>query len=332
MLLQSLTTLLFASLVAAQTGTPQQQQPQLPPKQAQQPQNGNLPPPPGGPDYGYQGYNVSASGPPGTAVYSTPNTEIGNSDENATAVLPVVPDIFLNASAHVGEISLIVENITAKVNVEAQVLKLLNFNAGVQASVDRVRLLIQGVEARVTLEARLENVVAMINDVLHAIDLKPILAHLSKDVNHIVNNAVNTLAAPVDPGTHSRLSMHVLKRRSDGTSVLEHGILYSINDYSGNAHTNRVLAQDGSLVDVFIDNQGHEHGYTVVGYYDKDMKYTGKQWNTTLNGLQVRELEYVYTPFPGIEAICGIYLDGYNHVSGTRVLAEIEGGASSTIF
>lgn len=45
------------------------------------------------------------------------------------------PDVYLNASVSVGEISILVANLTAKVNLDAQVLSLLYFNAGVTASV-----------------------------------------------------------------------------------------------------------------------------------------------------------------------------------------------------
>lgn len=63
---------------------------------------------------------------------------------------------------HVGEISIDVQNLTAKINLDAQVLQLLQFNAGVDLSISRVRLLIQNVTAKVVLEARLANLVLMI--------------------------------------------------------------------------------------------------------------------------------------------------------------------------
>lgn len=63
---------------------------------------------------------------------------------------------------HVGEINIEVQNLTAKINLDAQVLQLLSFNAGVDLSIDRVRLLIQNVTAKVVLEARLANLVLMI--------------------------------------------------------------------------------------------------------------------------------------------------------------------------
>ena len=97
---------------------------------------------------GYIGYTLLPSNDPESAVYDTASTS-GN-----TSLTVPEPDVFLNATLFVGEISLIVENITAKVNLDAQVLNLLYFNAGVDASIDRVSLLIQNVSAHVILEAR----------------------------------------------------------------------------------------------------------------------------------------------------------------------------------
>lgn len=107
-------------------------------------------------DDGYIGYHLDQRGDPESAVYETANT---NSD--ADTVLPADPDVYLNASVSVGEIDIEVDNITAKVNLQADVLKLLHFSAGVDASIDRVKLTIQNISAKVLLEARLENVVTM---------------------------------------------------------------------------------------------------------------------------------------------------------------------------
>lgn len=107
-------------------------------------------------DDGYIGYHLEQRGDPESAVYETANT---NTD--ADNVLPADPDVYLNASVSVGEIDIEVDNITAKVNLQADVLKLLHFSAGVDVSIDRVRLNIQNVSAKVELEARLENLVQM---------------------------------------------------------------------------------------------------------------------------------------------------------------------------
>lgn len=105
---------------------------------------------------GYIGYRLDQRGDPESAVYETANT---NTDIDN--VLPTEPDVYLNASVSVGEIDIEVDNITAVINLQADVLQLLSFSAGVTASIDRVALTIQNVSAKVLLEARLENVVTM---------------------------------------------------------------------------------------------------------------------------------------------------------------------------
>lgn len=107
-------------------------------------------------DDGYVGYRLDQRGDPGSASYETANTKTNPDD----TPLPD-PDVYLNASVSVGEISLAVDNITAKVNLQADVLNLLHFSAGVDASIDRVKLTIQDVRAKVELEARLDNLAQM---------------------------------------------------------------------------------------------------------------------------------------------------------------------------
>lgn len=114
---------------------------------------------------GYVGYNLTLEGDQDSAIYSTDNTraDAGINETN--------PDVYLHAAVHVGEIDIEVDNLTAKINLDLQVLQLLQFNAGVDLSIDRVSLLIENVTAEVLLEARLENVVNMVDDVLNSIDL-----------------------------------------------------------------------------------------------------------------------------------------------------------------
>lgn len=264
-------------------------------------------------DDGYTGYSLSVTGDGDSAVYETANTDTSN----GTATTP--PDVFLNATVHVGEIDITVSNLTAKINIDAQVLSLLQFNAGVDLSINRVALTISNVSARVELEARLENLVLMINETLNSIDLNPIIATIGSDVDNLVNN---TLGAGGDSGS-SDLSARSFQ--------LDEGILYSVNDYSGNAHTNRILTQSGDIVDQSLHNDGSVYGSEVVGSYWHDMTFTGHERSVVYNGENVRELEYSYTPFNGLSVIAAIFVDTQGNVVGTRVLSELEGGGSSTI-
>ncbi|TAQ89200.1 hypothetical protein B7494_g2477 [Chlorociboria aeruginascens] len=255
---------------------------------------------------GYVGYNLSVEGDPDSAIYETADTTT-----NATISSP---DVFLNASVYVGEIDILVSNLTAKVNLDVQVLELLNFNAGVDVSIDRVTLTIQNISAHVLLEARLENVVIMIDDVLSSLDLNPILATLGQDLSQIVNTTVGD--------TSSSLTV----RSFD----LENNILYSVNDYSGNTHTNRILSQSGTIIDQQLDNDSHISSFKVVGTYDRDMRFDGHNVTVEKGGVELRELGYVYNPFPGLSVVSRIFLDGEKVVE-TRVLSESGAGGTSSI-
>jgi len=272
-------------------------------------------------DGGYIGYRLNHHGDPDSVTYETANTAQAD-DPTEVEPLDETPDVYLNASVSVGTISVEVDNITAKVNLDARVLKLLHFNAGVDASIDRVRLLIENVSAKVELEARLGNVVRMVDDVLRSIDLNPIIATLGQEVAEIVNGTVDTITDPVEG----------LQKR-DLNYNIEHNVLYSVNDYTGHTHTNRVLAQDGSIYDEFLDNDGTETGREVVGSYKTHMKFTGHNRTVTDDEGTVREveLEYEYAPFPGLEVTSWVYQDAEGNVVRTQVVAEVEGGGTSTI-
>jgi hypothetical protein len=204
--------------------------------------------------------------------------------------------------------------LTAKINLDAQVLNLLNFNAGISASIDRVSLDIQNVSARVTLEARIANLVTIVSDILDSIDLNPIIATLANAVDEVVNTTTTAVST--------------LTSRSYN---LEHGILYSVNDYSGRTHKNRVITQTGSIIDEFLDNNGVVHSQNYVGSYLTLMRFNGYNQTVDFQGHMAKELEYVYAPFGGVSAVCSIFIDLTGSVVGTQLLSETNGGGASTV-
>ena len=267
---------------------------------------------------GYTGYSLTMDGEPDTAVYDTLDTPANVSIKN--------PDVYLNASVDIGEIDIEVTNLTAKINVDAQVLSLLTFSAGVDVSIDRVSLLIENVTAKVLLEARLENVVKMINATLNSLDLNPVLATLGSDVGQVLNDTTSAVGSIVGSATGSN-STSGTKR----SIQLADNILFSMNDYSGNTHTNQILSQNGSLVNEFLDNNGVVHGTEVVGSYLTEMTFTGFNVTTTRNGQVVHELGYEYKPFHGLTVVAGIFVDAAGNVVATQVLSESGAEGSSTI-
>ncbi|KAF2662436.1 hypothetical protein K491DRAFT_585190 [Lophiostoma macrostomum CBS 122681] len=276
---------------------------------------------------GYTGYklDIREDGDPTAVLYETESTSA-----NVSNSVPE-PDVFLNASVHVGEISIDVQNLTAKINLDAQVLQLLQFNAGVDLSISEVKLLIQNVTAKVLLEARLSNLVLMINDTLSSIDLNPIIAELGNGLGTIINQTGNLIGDVT--GTSDEEAAAKAKRSLDLMQFeLDANILYSVNDYSGNTHTNRILAQNGDIVEQTLDNNGQVQGQKTVGSYLKNMRFNGFNQTVTYKGQEVREEEYVYEPFAGLLAISGIFLDkNSGAVVGTQLIAEARGGGSSSI-
>lgn len=261
---------------------------------------------------GYIGYSLTSRNDAGEeAVYSTESTPA-----NVSTTDPP-PDVFLNATVNVGNIDLTVSNLSAQINLNLQVLQLLQFNAGVDATIDRVSLTITNVSAQVQLEARLGNLVTMVNDVLDSLDLNPALASLGQVVNSTLNSTASALGGS---GVAAR------------SINLVDNILYSVNDYSGHTHTNRILAQNGSIIDQSLDNEGDLYAEKVVGFYTTDMTFNGYDQSVTVGGQAERELQYVYQPYAGLNVISAIFLDAAGKVVNTQVLSESGGGGSSTVF
>jgi hypothetical protein len=261
----------------------------------------------------YTGYSLSSINDEShDVIYATSSTPANVSTTNPP------PDVVLNATVNVGQIDLLVANLSAKINLDVQVLQLLQFNAGVVASIDRVTLSISNVSAQVQLEARLANLVTMINDVLDSVDLNPALATLGQVVNSTLNSTASTLSS--NSNTVAARSLNLVDN-----------ILYSINDYSGHTHTNRILAQNGSLVDQSLDNDGNLYSEQVVGYYATAMTFNGYDQTVLTNGQAERELQYAYQPYAGLEVISAIFVDAADKVVATQVLSESSGGGSSTV-
>jgi hypothetical protein len=285
---------------------------------------------------GYTGYklNIREDGDPLAVLYETENTT-----PNVSALVPE-PDVLLNASVHVGEIYIGVDNLTAKINLDAQVLSLLSFNAGVDLSVDKVSLTIQNVTAKVYLEARLGNLVTMVSDVLDSIDLNPVIAELGNGLGSIINDTAGLVGDVADgltgsgSNSTSGSAASAVSKRADDLMQFDiiNNILYSANDFSGNTHTRRVLAQNGDIVEQKLNNYGSISNERVVGNYEKNMRFNGFNESATFKGQEVREEEYVYEPFKGLYSIVGVFKSKTTgKVVGTQLLAEARGGGSATI-
>lgn len=100
------------------------------------------------------------------------------------------PDVFLNVpELRVDEIDLDVEDLRARVSLQAEVLDLLKLNVGADVALGQVHLGISGVEAQAQLQVRLDNVALIIDRVLTTLDRNPqIMADLVRGVGSAVQD------------------------------------------------------------------------------------------------------------------------------------------------
>ncbi|WP_399895163.1 hypothetical protein ACGH7X_38760 [Streptomyces sp. BBFR51] len=118
------------------------------------------------------------------------------------------PDVFLDVpQLKVDELNLDVENLRARVSLQAEVLDLLKLNVGADVALGEVHLGISGVEAQAQLKVRLDNVALIINRVLTTLDRNPqILEDLARGVGsavHDVGRGAGTAVQEVGEGAGS---------------------------------------------------------------------------------------------------------------------------------
>lgn len=112
------------------------------------------------------------------------------------------PDVLLDVpNLSVEEITLEVENLRAKVSLDARLANLLQLTAGADVGIDKVKLTIKGVKAEVLLKVRLDNVAAIIDRTLTTIDRNPqILERLLTSVDNTVGTVGSVANTALQPG------------------------------------------------------------------------------------------------------------------------------------
>ncbi|WP_103515455.1 hypothetical protein [Streptomyces sp. SM10] len=97
-------------------------------------------------------------------------------------------DVFLDVpNLHLDELGLEVENLRARVSLQAEVLDLLKLNVGADVQLGRVQLDLTGVDVEAQLKVRLHNVATILARVLQTIDRNPqILEQLTRGVGSAV--------------------------------------------------------------------------------------------------------------------------------------------------
>lgn len=166
------------------------------------------------------------------------------------------PDVVLDIpNLSVEEITLEVQNLEAKVALEARLANLLHLSAGADASIESVKLTIKGVQVKAALIVRLDNVKAIIDRTLQTLDNNP---QIITQLTGTLDNTVNTVGGVVNNtvSTVGDLTRGVL--RSGAVLDLARAGLTTVSQTVNAAGqtVRQVRARDGTIYRVITDNAG----------------------------------------------------------------------------
>lgn len=82
------------------------------------------------------------------------------------------------------------KDLTADINLNANVAQLVTINAGVQVGIKKVNLTIADVDAELELIVRLGNLVEIVNRVFQSLDLNPLLINTLNNVTGLLDDVV----------------------------------------------------------------------------------------------------------------------------------------------
>jgi hypothetical protein len=129
----------------------------------------------------------TSSTPPLGNGTSTRPPEVAPTGSSPPDVLLRVPEL------HVGRIELGVERLQADLNLNAKVAGLVQINAGVQVSVEKVNITIADVDVELELIVRLGNLVSIVERVFDSLDLNPLLIGLIGNVTNLVGEVIGAV-------------------------------------------------------------------------------------------------------------------------------------------
>ncbi|KAI0456705.1 hypothetical protein F5B21DRAFT_122662 [Xylaria acuta] len=231
----------------------------------------------------------SSSGTSSSGGSGDGTTTSSTSDPSGTTP----PDVYLRVpELHVGRIELDVDDLSAQLNLAAQVASLVEINAGVQIGVKKVNITIADVDAELELIVRLGNLVEIVNRTLESLNLNPLLINVIDEVTNLVGAVVGA----VD------------------------GLLGSI--VNGDSKINFIVDNLGNIVQEVEGAAGNLLS-TIVGNYEQNMTYTGAQ--EILDGGLIQKT-YSYSP---LNALVNIVFNAAGMVV-QAVVVKSNGGGNPT--
>lgn len=167
------------------------------------------------------------------------------------------PDVLLDIpNLSVEEITLEVDNVEARLSLDARVANLVRLNAGADVSIGNVNLTIKGVQASASLIVRLDNVRAIVERTLTVIENNP---EIIETLGNTINQTVETTGGVANNALSSVGDLTDGLLREGGTLNDLAGAGLSIVGQTTNSAGNlvrRVTSGDGRTYEVVTDTAG----------------------------------------------------------------------------
>lgn len=210
------------------------------------------------------------------------------------------PDVLLDVpNLSVEEITLEVDNLRARVSLDARLANLLQLTAGADVGIDKVKLTIKGVQAEALLKVRLDNVASIIDRTLTTIDRNPqILERLLTTVDNTVGTVGNVANTALKPG----------------------GVLSQTVNTLGQT-VQRTLDTTGNIVEKTLDTTGKVVNQKTIGSVLDTAQSGLKVVNETTNsaGQTVRRLQ------DSTGAVIEVTLDSAGKIVNSKVVSGATG-------
>jgi len=214
------------------------------------------------------------------SIYA-PKDPIGNDQPD---VLLDVPNLSLDS------LRIRVDNLTAKLSLDARVANLVQLKAGVDVTIDKVDIMLAGVQASALLIVRLDNVREIIDKTLTTLDNNP---QLVEKLLSTVDNAVNTVGdvanTALQPGGVISQTVNTLGQTVQRTLDATGNIVEKTLDTTGKVLSTKTL---GKLLDLpVVSETVNAAGQTVKKLRDTSGKIievvvdkSGKILSSSLSG------------------------------------------------
>jgi hypothetical protein len=221
------------------------------------------------------------------------------------------PDVLLDVpNLSVDEIGLEVDNLKARVSLDARLANLLSLNAGADVGIDKVRLTIRGVRAEVLLKVRLDNVAKIIDRTLTTIDKNPqVFERIIQGVENTVGAVGNVANTAVGPGGAVTQTLN--------NATQPGGLLSQTVNQLGQT-VQRTVDSTGNIVERTLDNTGSVLNQRTLGSLTN---LGGTVLNETTNaaGQTVRRVRDTSG------AVIELTLDQAGKVVNSRVISQASG-------